>query len=269
MANSKKGKILIFLLLFVFFNIQTLAVQRNQNTIESNKFIAKLNNALQRDDIYQIFKRFQKIDNPERLVLAADWIRNKTITNTDSRLSYLYTTTLLRLSALKFKTCSNNTCSDVTKENKKTLEETAVFMFLKARLFLTIDGARCEDKTIAYFTILHEMESAIVEDVNKIWKSYSKKHKQKVINSALKVEEIQKNRNPQIWICRRGLKTMQEYLQKDPECKNCSKSSSDSLNKPQTIIMPTEQIMPKLISKKKWLIMREKIRTSVAGSLMK
>mgnify|MGYP001037733288 CR=1 FL=1 len=53
---------------------------------------------------------------------------------------------------------------------------------------------------------------------------------------------------------------MTEYLKKDPQCKHCiRKKSPEGI---QTTIILTDKITPKLIDREKWLIEREKIRTS-------
>lgn len=256
-----------FLLAAFLIIISSLAASAKSNSGSAEEdFINKLDQALIKEDTNQIFDIFQKIDNGNKLNSAAAWLQAKIFKHSDSRLFYLYSTTLLRMTMVKMVDYSKGKYQDIGALHKKDLQESAALMFWMGRLMLFIDGARCADTTVAYTTILYEMESGIGEDINKIWQSYDQKHKQKIINIVLNLEHKRLDRVPQKWICQRGLKAMSDYLAKDLECKGCTEEPSDVPGK-MAIIIPTNKIDPKLIDKQKWLAKRQKIRESFSPGI--
>lgn len=124
-------------------------------------------------------------------------------------------------------------------------------MFLLGRLTILVDGSRCKDKNIAYYTIFYELESNIKKEIKDYWLKLPNQEKDKIIQYILIIENgLKSKRKPEAWICNRSAEAMTRYFEKDPECNNCTEEESNGF---KTIIVPTNTNKePLYIDDKEW-----------------
>jgi hypothetical protein len=141
---------------------------------------------------------------------------------------------------------------------EKTTSDTAAAMVLYGMLMIRVDSARCADQTAPMNKIL-TLNTEYEEILNYI-KRLSPRERVRSASIAVGLEERNRGRVRDAWLCSGGLDAISEYLKRHPQPTGNEQWLDDpgSLGG-KTLILPTGEIPPQFIDDAEW----EKARLSI------
>lgn len=188
------------------------------------------------------------------LIANSSWLRWKILADkADGRYSYVYSYLLGQMKG----------------PDGDFMREAAVF-FYHGRLAISVDGARCSDRSSQnYFIDGYEMQQSsktVRDGIAKMTPS----QRAAAILEAVAIEEMIGERPPYEWLCVQGVRTMRRALEQGRVPQKMEGGESQGLGgKGNTYSVDTSGIPPELVSEEEWRRLRRKLLDGVFSGAVK
>lgn len=220
------------------------SIRSNVNDGASLAQLEELDKELRTTPTPTLLQKTLTTSNTKELETNMLWLRWELLSqNADGRFAYYYAQNLSRSPSL--------------------IGEAATFVMV-GRLSLSIDGARCEDKS-SYQTAKTQLENnPTMRLINEYMANLSAYKRAEMLMHAVSIEEMRGERKPQAWLCNLGTNSMLQAMNNKENIKVVPSNGNQSAN--AMIQIDTSNIAPKFIDDKQWREARKKILTDTLRS---
>lgn len=183
------------------------------------------------------------------LLANASWLRWKILTDkADGRYSYTYSYLLGQM---------QGTDEDFLRE--------AVVFFYHGRLAISVDGARCVDRSSQNHFIDGYETQPTFQRIRDAIAKMTPSQRATAILEAVAIEEVVGERPPYEWLCVQGIRSMRRALEqgRTPEKADGRGASGLLGGKGNTYSLDTSGIKPELVSDDEWKRLRRKVLDDV------